>query len=258
MRLTLDNMNERLDNKSAYGSSNFKFVNEFYLRRDKETAIVKFLIKDITEIEMHGVHVVKMTSSKSGKSYMLHVDCLGDGCPFCKEAPNHEKEMYPLVSKVKDNIYIPLINMYNLISGEYKPEYMVWARPSNFYRNVLVSYNKRNSIEGLIEIERTGTAPRVTYNLYEARKDIGGIPINDGRSLLNPIASKTIEQLKEEYDVREDDIFGRTDSLIRNWTPIQMQAFLANPLEYPRDSLTEVPQTQAPPEVKMRTSSHGF
>ena len=86
MRMTLNEAQTRAENRS-----NFNFINEFFLKNDGESNIVRFLFNDPNDIEVHAVHMIRMTS-KGGQSYFIQVDCLGDNCPLCKEAVNHTDE----------------------------------------------------------------------------------------------------------------------------------------------------------------------
>lgn len=252
MRITLDEANTRAENRS-----NFNFINEFFLKNDGESNIVRFLFNDPNDIEVHAVHMVRMTS-KNGQSYLIQVDCLGDNCPLCKEALNHTDEKMPLVSKVRDNIYLPLIVAYDY-EKLCNPQYKVFVRSTNYYKNTLAPFIKRNDLNEMVEIERNGAkgSPRTTYNLYAAKKDFHEKPVNDKSSELYVLATKSIDELKEDFEVRSDDICGRTDSMIRTWTPEMVEIFLENPSVYPNiNNITEDEKEEVQP--RNRRSNHGF
>lgn len=260
MRLTINQAEERAESRENRNG----FINQFYLLDDGDTAIVKFLLNDVSDIEVHSVHMVRMTS-KNGKSYPVQVDCLGDNCPLCREAQYHKEEKFPLVSRVRDNIYIPLIRCYN-DKEEFDPVYEVFVRSTNYYRSTLVGYNKRNDISKLIEIERQGKRgdTRVTYALYEAHKDADGKDVTTKDSKLFEIATKSVEELKKDFEVGADDICGRGDSIVRFWTPEQVEMFLENPSVYPsinkenKDMTEETQEPQKEAVKPRRKSNHGF
>lgn len=256
MRLSL----EQAESRKPERNTNFKYINEFYLKSEGESNIVRFLFDDPTNIEIHGVHIIRLTT-KNGKQIPIAVDCLGDNCPLCKEAQNHTAEKFPLVSRVRDNIYMPLIAMYDN-NGEVKPSYRVFVRGINYYKDTLAPFAKRNELTEAVEIERTGQGVGTRYNLYNARKDLDGNAITDTE--FGVILNKSLEELKADFEVQEDDICGRADSLIRTWTAEQIEMFLADPSKYPSlnsntEENTEEKKEEAE-EVKprRRSSNHGF
>ena len=236
-RLSLEQASERLDNQSSFG-----YINKFFLTDDKEHTIVRMLLKDVADIEVYSVHDVKMTS-KAGKEYIISVSCHGDNCPLCKEAMKYDKQMFPLVSKAKDNIYIPLIRLYNK-DGKLDPVYQVFVRSTRFYRDTLAGFAARYDIDGFTEIERTGAkgSKKTNYSLYSVNKDFNGKPFEN---------VKTIEELKSDFEVKDDDIFGREDSLIKNWTADEFEEFLDTGT-YPSRNTDEASQEE---EVKPRNRS---
>jgi len=239
-RLSLEEANERLDNQKSFG-----YINQFYLTDDKEHTIVRFLLKDVSDIEVYSIHQVKMTS-KNGSEYVVHVSCHGDNCPLCKEAMKYDKQKFPLVSKARDNIYIPLIRFYDK-DGKLDPAYQVFVRSTRFYRDTLAGYAARYNVDGYTEVERVGKGTKTAYNLYSVVKDFDGKALDD---------SISIEQLKEDFEVRKDDIFGRSDSLIKDWTSEQFEQFLETGT-YPKGDLQDNDEEE---EVKPRnrSSKHGF
>lgn len=239
-RLSLDEANERLSNQKSFG-----YINKFYLTDDKEHTIVRFLLKDVADIEVFSVHDVKMTS-QNGKEYAVSVSCHGDNCPLCKESLKYSKQMFPLVSKARDNVYIPLIRLYNK-DGKLEPVYQIFVRSTRFYRDTFAGYAARYDIDGYTEIERVGKAPKVAYNLYSVTKDFDGHPFTD---------PPTIDKLKEDFEVREDDIFGRSDSLIKNWTKEQFEEFLETGTYPSNNSDSEDEEEEIKP--RSRSSKHGF
>ena len=198
-RISITDAEKRLDDRA---NSNYNYVNQFFLTKDKEHNIVKFLLKDIADIEVYSVHVVKMTS-KTGKEYSIHVSCLEHNCPMCREAQKYKDQMFPLVSRARDNIYLPLISLYDK-DGEVSPEFKVWIRSTKFYRDNFAPTISRYGLDTCYEIERSGAkgAKQIAYNMFAIDKDFDKKPI--------PFADIDIETLKKDYDVADDSIFGET------------------------------------------------
>ena len=113
----------------------------------------------------------------------------------------------------------------------------------------------------MVEVERNGAkgSPRTSYNLYEAKKDFDEKSVTDKSSELYELATKSIDDLKDDFEVKADDICGRTDSLIRTWTAEQVEMFLENPSVYPSLGGNKEEETKEE-EVKPRNrrSNHGF
>lgn len=237
-RISINEANERLNNQSTGN-----YINTFYLKNDKDHTIVRMLLDDVTNIEVHSVHEVKMTS-KNGNEYRVQVDCHGNNCPLCKEALKHEGQKFPLVRKARDMVYIPLIRLYNK-DGNYEPTYEILCRSTRWYRDELAGYAARYDISGYTEIQKTGTGMSTTYKLYEARKDF------DGKPLSNP---KPISELKEDFEIKNDDICGRKDSLIKTWNAEEFEEFLETGT-YPKGN-TEPEEEEIKPRT--RSSNRGF
>lgn len=245
-RLSLDEMNTRLDNQKSFG-----YINKFFLTDDKEHTIVRFLLGDVKDIEVFSVHDLRMRS-QAGKDYSVSVSCLGDNCPMCKEAMKYEKQAFPLVSKAKDNVYIPLIRLYDK-DGKLDPVYQIFVRSTRFYRDTFASFAARYDLGGYTEIERVGEGLKTKYNLYSVTKDFNGKPFEN---------TVSIEQLKEDFDVKDDDIFGREDSLIKDWSDEQFKKFLETGT-YPKDEASDEydgKSSYVDEDVRPRgrTSRHGF
>lgn len=65
---------------SASNSGNYQKVKWLSLKNDKESRKVKFLYKNVQDIEVYKTHKVRLPNLK----FDIRVDCLGDDCPFCK------------------------------------------------------------------------------------------------------------------------------------------------------------------------------
>lgn len=239
-KISLQEVNERLNNQRSGGN----YINTFYLKNDKDHTIVQMLLDDVVNIEVHSIHEVKMTS-KGGKDYRVQVDCHGNNCPLCKEALKHEGQMFPLVRKARDMVYIPLIRLYDK-DGNYEPSYEVLCRSTRWYRDELAGFAARYDISGYVEVEKSGTGLSTTYKLYSTAKDFDGKPLDKPRS---------IEELKEDFEVKDDDICGRRDSLIKTWSAEEFEEFLETGT-YPRGNSDEEEKKEIKP--RSRTSNRGF
>lgn len=210
-RINLEEMKTRLDQQNS-GS----FISSFYLKGDGSHNIVKFLLNSVNDIEIFSVHSVRL-AGKNG-NYFNSVNCKGgDDCTLCREAVNHTAEKMPLVSRTRDNVYIPVIVMYDK-EGKFNPYYAVWERSTKFFRDTLAPTFARYDIHGAFEIERRGVAPQVQYNIYNVDKDFEGNKID---------FTKSVEDYKAEFNVKDDDIFGRPDSYIHDWDDEQIKLFVS-------------------------------
>lgn len=239
------NLSTALKNLEEQQSRPGNYINSFSLKGDGASTFVRFLIDDISDIEAYSVHRVRMVSKK-GKEYAVNVGCLGAGCPLCKEAPNHANVTFPnipLVSKAKDMVTIPLINLRD---GEPVYEILFWS--TWVYKRVAPMLARIRPITTPAEIERIGTTTDTSYNVYAApdKAELAG----------------TTEELKAKFDVKPDDIFGRSDSLIKDWDADQIAEYLETGT-YPKgDSVESAPpkpdNTTAEVPQPTRRVNHGF
>ena len=248
------NVTQVEENLKQQAEGGFKNTRFFALKEDKEVARVRFLFKTAQDAEFIQVHSVRLKSAK-GKDYSIDVDCLGKGCPLCQEAFNHTEEKFPLVSKCKDTIYMPLINYdhYDEEKKDYVPTLEVWKRSSRFYKDTLSSYGARYSpLYGKItEVERNGAKGdiKTTFALFPCDNDRDGNPYEKVEDLA---------KLKEKFEVDDTVIYGGTASLVKTWTEEQCQQFIETN-EYPKsaksDDEKEEKQDTAPrPRTRTRVA----
>lgn len=208
MRISLSEALEKTNQQNIGNNQPRKFINQFFIKGNAST-FLRFLVNDISEVNAYSTHRVRMVS-KAGKQYPIFVGCIGKDCPLCKEAPNHVGETYPtvpLVTKAKDIVTIPLVNYNN---GQ--PEYQILAWSTFMFKKINPMLSRINPLSSTIEMQRTGSGLETNYFTYPA----------DTR----PELAGTVEELKQKFDVKEDDIFGRSDSLIRDWSATQMEEYL--------------------------------
>lgn len=248
-RMSFEEMNARLDRrnkKETAEQTTRKYLNRVNLKKNKDHTIVRFLVDKPEDIEMYSTHTVRMTSN-SGKSYPVEVSCLGGGCPLCEAAKKFANDPFPqMVTRVNDSFYVPVVNMYNY-KGEREDHYELFSRSTNYYRTNLLGFMTRYGIDNHIEIERVnGATPAQTqWNLFEARKDFEGNALD---------TSESVASLRAKFDVKNDDVYGRTDSFIKNWTAEQMNQYLETG-KYPSNK-KEVKQETVTPRA--RSVDHGF
>lgn len=249
-RISFEEMNARLDKRNkketTIEQTPRKYLNRVALKKNKDHTIVRFLVDKPEDIEIYSTHTVRMTS-KNGKSYPMEVSCLGDGCPLCEAAKKFANDPFPqMVTRVNDSFYVPVVNLYNY-KGEREDRYELFSRSTNYYRTNLMGFMTRYGIDNHIEIERVNgaTAAQTQWNLFEARKDFEGNALD---------TSESVASLQAKFDVQNDDVYGRSDSFIKNWTAEQMNQYLETG-EYP-SSKKEATQEVVTPRA--RSVNHGF
>lgn len=259
MRMNLSEAMEVLAQQQANAENNSggKYVNEFRLKGDGNHTIIKPLVEDLNDVEVHSVHKVRMVS-KNGKSYSINVDCLGNNCPLCKEAPNHVDEKYPtvpFVTKAKTMVTIPLIRLYDN-DGKREPSYELLNWSAWMYKKVAPQFMRMKPFARPMELLRTGASTDTSYSAFPMDTDFEGGELTE--------LNGTVAELKSKYEVKDDDIIGRGDSFIRSWTAEQMEQFISTGA-YPNagggntsSTPTDVPaQQETAPQPRQRVN-HGF
>ena len=241
-RISFSDIDKRIEEKKSYvaNGGNFKRINALWLK-DRESAYVKVLLDDIKNVEVHSVHLVKMMS-KSGKSYNIHVDCLGNNCPLCEEAKKHTEEKYPKVTKVRDMVYVPLLSFVNY-EGEEELNFAILARSTSWASSDFFPDMARYGIDSNFEIQRTGSGTSTTYRFYPANK------LGNGNAFPKIDMNQVYTDLSIELP---DDIYGREDSFVRNWDEAQMLEYIET------DKFPKPKENNVADEVTPRTTNHGF
>ena len=239
-RISFDDIDKRIEEKK--GGGDYKRINSFFLK-DKESSYVKVLLDDIKNVAVYGVHIVKI-STKTGKPILVHVDCLGKDCPLCAEAQKHTEEMYPLVSRTKDMVFVPMLTFTNY-KGEEGLGFAILARTTSWAQSDFFPDMARYGIDENFEIQRTGTGTGTTYRFYPARKLPSG----------NPFPDIDLTQVCKDLNIDlPSDIYGRSDSYIRCWDKEQMEEYIETGL-FPKIKHTEDSVAE---EVAPRNTNHGF
>jgi len=241
-RINFNDIETRIEEKKNFASGNFKRINGFFLK-DKESSYVKVLLDDIKDVEVHSVHLVKI-KTRTGKDFTIHVDCLGNNCPLCEEAKNHTEEMYPVVSKARDMVYVPLLTFVNY-KGEEEIGFSVLGRSTSWAQSDFFPDMARYGITENFEIQRTGSGTGTTYRFYPARQLPSGKPFPD----------VDMKQVYADLNIElPADIYGRSDSYVRSWDVEQMEEYIETGA-FPK---TKANENEVADEVTPRTTNHGF
>ena len=199
-RISLADAEKREQERSNYGGGTF--INALWLK-DKENAYILTALKDVTDVEVHSVHKVQVIG-KSGKTFTVDVDCLGKGCSLCTEALKHKDEKFPVVTKARDMVYVPIVRLYDR-DGEFSPQFYILSRSTKWYRNTYVEAASRFDMSKPLEIMRSGSGVNTTWSIYPATKAFG-----------KPIPDCNIDQLIEDLDIDlETAVSGTPTSLVR-------------------------------------------
>nr|DAY30118.1 MAG TPA: DNA binding protein like protein [Caudoviricetes sp.] len=182
------------------------YTQNFYLKNEKDSAFIRFLFDNLDDVPILSVHNVALTS-KSGTTYYAQVDCLGEGCPFCK----HATKTTPF-SPARDMGYMPLLQIYNE-NGEYEPTFKVFNRSVSWMSNTLVGFESRYGLDSIIETEKTGKGTKTNYMLYPAMKGVNGQALPE---------LPTLSKLIEDFDVTEESITNG----VRSWTAEEMENYI--------------------------------
>lgn len=217
MRKSFTQAQEDYNNKAQA-----EYVQSFYLK-ENENNFIKFLISSVNDLLIVSAHTVVTTSKKGNKYYQL-VDCIGDGCPFCKAAtPNGS------VSYARDVAIIPVLVLYNE-NGEYEPAYKLWSRSIGYISNTLMGYESRYGLDGIVEVERRGVDKNTTYSLYSARKGMNGADLPELPDL---------SKIREDFDVKDDDY----RSIVAEWGIEKMESYIAT--GSPQEQKEEAPRRRS-------------
>lgn len=210
------------------------YTQNFYLKNEKDSAFIRFLFDNLDDVPILSVHNVALTS-KSGTTYYAQVDCLGEGCPFCK----HATKTTPF-SPARDMGYMPLLQIYNE-NGEYEPTFKVFNRSVSWMSNTLVGFESRYGLDSIIETEKTGKGTKTNYMLYPAMKGVNGQTLPE---------LPTLSKLIEDFDVTEERIVGS----VRSWSVEQMQ----NYIEFGSPNPDSDDKTEEEERPVTRRTSRGF
>lgn len=244
MRISLTDAITRAEKAEARANgqnTEFKNLNNFFLK-DKEKAIIQLLVNDVSEIPVVRTHLVQLYS-KQGRPYFVEVSCLGDGCPFCEAKAQDVDNQNSAVSFAHDRLIIPLVVLER--NNKSEMTYALFTRSVNFYTNSISPYGARFNLVEPIEVSRSGQGTSTTYTLFP--------PVDPSKY----DTGKTIEELKADLGVSDDDAVGRLDSIVKTWSAEQMDFYL-NTKQNPTKANMSAKKEEAPQQVTRRSNHHGF
>lgn len=250
-RLSLAEMQQKASNQGNGERKDFKYVNSFFLSNDRDSKRAIILLPNAEAVDSYSTHTVVMPNQKTGKSNFHEISCLestGVICPLCAEAAkNDPNNMHPKISKKKDNIFLPLA-VKTVEDGTIRTVFQVWKRNVGFYTATLSGQSARcvPLCGKEFDIERAGAKgdSKTVYNLYPCDVDLLG-------SQYEKVTADKLEAYKESLGIEKDDIFGRMDSYIKNWTPEMMEQYISTGT-YPRMTI----RNDAPPEPETVEEQH--
>lgn len=249
MRISLNDAVKRAEKKEQGKgfTEGFKNIDNFYLK-DGEKAIIQLLINDASEIPVVRTHTVQLFS-KNGKKYFAEINCKADEghCPLCEAKKAAGQDGLKSVSFAHDKLIIPLAVLER--NGEKQTKYALFTRSVNFYTNNLSAYSSRFNINDPIEISRSGSGTSTNYTLFP--------PVNPDEYKLD----KSIDELKKDLEVEDDDVVGRIDSVVKTWNPAQMSFYLETgqmPSKANMNPTNDNKAEEETPNITRRVSNHGF
>lgn len=146
------NVNE-VDNYGGGNDTGF-----FWLKNDKDVAQVRFMYRDINDVEGYAVHRVQVGDKDRYVNCLRSYDEPLDACPFCKERMSQFAKLF-----------IPL---YDINEGKIK----LWERGKKFFSKIsslCARFSNPTVVSHIFEIERNGKPGDQTtaYEIYEVDQD---------------------------------------------------------------------------------------
>lgn len=200
-RLTGDNIEQF---RSGSGSTKIDYLS---LKEDKETAKIRLLYNNVSDIEGIVVHRVKVDKWDLPVNCLLEPGAPIDDCPFCREK-------YPKQAR----IYIPVFD-----ENDYK--FKFWDRPNSFYSQLSGQVARNpNTVSQIFEIERNGEngSKRPSYSFYpQGQPD--GTTIDDiledcgYEQMPDPVGTKILDKTADdmEYYIRNGSFPKEDDMPVR-------------------------------------------
>lgn len=142
---------EEADNYGGNGGAGF-----FSLKNDKDTARVRFMYRDMQDVEGYAVHQAEVNDKKRYVNCLRNYNDPVDKCPFCASGKTQQAKLF-----------IPL---YDVESEQVK----IWERGKKFFGQLSSLCSRYpNLVSTEIEIERNGKKgdTGTTYSLYPAAPD---------------------------------------------------------------------------------------
>ena len=152
------------DNVDKYGGKGG--AGYFSLKGDGDSAIVRFLYKDVDDVEGYAVHEVEIDGKKRYVNCLREYNQPIDDCPFCRAKKFQ-------VAK----LFVPVYN-------EDEQKVQVWERGKKFFQKIsgLCSrYNKAPIYQQTFEIVRSGKPgdTQTTYEIYRTDDPVDDASLKD-------------------------------------------------------------------------------
>jgi hypothetical protein len=185
-RLTGDN----IEQFRSGGGGDFKKINYFSLREDKETARIRLLYEGADDIEGYSVHRVKVGDWELPVNCLLEKDSPIDDCPFCRER------------------YMKQARVYVPVYDEDAQEFKFWDRPNSFYGQLTgLCARYPNIVSQVFEVERSGEkgSNRPSYQFYPIGQP-DGTTVNDILDdceldeMPNAVGTKILDKTADEME----------------------------------------------------------
>ena len=185
------------DNVDKYGGKGG--AGYFSLKGDGDSAIVRFLYKDVDDVEGYAVHEVEIDGKKRYVNCLREYNQPIDDCPFCRAKKFQ-------VAK----LFVPVYN-------EDEQKVQVWERGKKFFQKIsgLCSrYNKAPIYQQTFEIVRNGKPgdTQTTYEIYRTDDPVDDTSLKDydmpeilGSIVLDKSAEDMEFYLDNEYFPPEED-----------------------------------------------------
>ena len=173
-----------MDEADNYGGGGGSF---FQLRNDKETAKVRFLYNDISDLQGYAVHQVDVGDGKT-----RYVNCL--------RSYNEPLDMCPLCAaqfKVVPKLFIKLFN-------EDLGECQIWERGKTYFQRISSLSSRYNPlVNEVVEIERNGKPgdKQTSYEFYP----ISNSPVNlEDYDCPEPLGTIILDKTADDMNVYLD------------------------------------------------------
>lgn len=128
----------------------------FSLKKDKDTAQIRFLYNGVDDIEGLSVHKIQIGDKKRYVNCLREYNDPVDACPFCRE------RMTPAAK-----LFIPIYNVS-------QDKIQVWERGKKFFQKMSSLCSRYpDLVSHIFEIERNGVSgdTSTTYEIYEVDQD---------------------------------------------------------------------------------------
>lgn len=176
---------DEVEHYGGQGGSGF-----FYLKDDKDTALVRLMYNNVDDVEGVSVHEVEIGDKKRYVNCLREYGAPVDSCPFCRE------HMFTVAK-----LFVPLYDVDN-------DKVVVWERGKRFFGKITgICARYPDTVSHTFEIERNGKKgdTGTTYEIYETGQD--DTTLEDLPELPKIIGGLVLDKTAEdmEYFLQEGD-----------------------------------------------------